>query len=291
MILERGRYAWAFDLDKTPDELLAAAAERVQVMNPQQASVVSLIADSTCRSLAVSNLPRPQQGPAVRPPAVAGVFYPEQPAALDALIDELITSTPDVSKEHCSAVMVPHAGLRYSGKIAAEVFKHIEIPARVIILAPKHTRLGTPWAVAPHETWAVPGQAVRSDPELARRLADAIPGLQLDAAAHKDEHAIEVQLPLLARLGAHNICRRHCDRGRRPGAVSAIRQATGRFPARRRAASALGHLVRLEPLRTHCRESPVGPPGHRCDAQVWILPSSSRPCANRTSACAACCRP
>ena len=96
VILERGRYAWAFDSDKTPDELLAAAAERVQVMNPQMASVVSLAVDSTCRSLAVSSLPRPQQGPAVRPPAVAGVFYPEQPAALDALVDELMAATPDV---------------------------------------------------------------------------------------------------------------------------------------------------------------------------------------------------
>jgi AmmeMemoRadiSam system protein B len=39
-----------------------------------------------------------------------------------------------------------------------------------------------------------------SDPDFARTLADAIPGLKLDAAAHQREHAIEVELPLLARL-------------------------------------------------------------------------------------------
>jgi len=200
VVLERGRYAWTFDRDKTPDELLATTADRVQVMNPQLATVVSLMVDSTCRSLAVSSLPRPQRGPAVRPPAVAGVFYPEEPGALGALVDELMAGAPELPKEHCPAVMVPHAGLRYSGKIAAGVFQRIEIPDRVIVLAPKHSRLGTPWAVAPHDTWAIPGHEVRSDPELARRLAAAIPGLQLDAAAHKEEHAIEVQLPLLARL-------------------------------------------------------------------------------------------
>jgi AmmeMemoRadiSam system protein B len=54
--------------------------------------------------------------------------------------------------------------------------------------------------VAPHQTWAIPGATVASDPELARTLAEAIPGLQLDAAAHQNEHAIEVELPLLARL-------------------------------------------------------------------------------------------
>jgi AmmeMemoRadiSam system protein B len=200
LILERGRYAWTFDHDRTPAELLASAADRVQVLNAQIAGVLSLAVDSNCRSFTASNLPHPQQGPAIRPPAVAGVFYPEEPSELGALVDELIAGAPDVPKEYWPAVMVPHAGLRYSGNIAADVFKRIEIPDRVIVLAPKHTRLGTPWAVAPHDIWAIPGQEIRSDPELARRLAAAIPGLQLDAAAHKDEHAIEVQLPLLARL-------------------------------------------------------------------------------------------
>jgi AmmeMemoRadiSam system radical SAM enzyme/AmmeMemoRadiSam system protein B/AmmeMemoRadiSam system protein A len=200
VILERGRYAWVLDQDQTPAELLATAADRVQVMNPQIASVVSLAVDSSCRALTVSSLPRPQRGPAVRPPAVAGVFYPEQPAALDALVDELLGTIAPAPKQRCAAVLVPHAGLRYSGRVAGEVFSRAEIPERLIVLAPKHTRLGTPWAVAPHDTWAIPGREIPSDPDLARRLAAAIPGLQLDAAAHREEHAIEVQLPLLARL-------------------------------------------------------------------------------------------
>jgi AmmeMemoRadiSam system protein B len=96
--------------------------------------------------------------------------------------------------------MVPHAGLRYSGRIAAATLQRVQIPDTVIIICPKHTRMGVDWAVAPHQAWSLPAGQVASDPDLARRLAAEIPGLELDAAAHRAEHAIEVQLPLLARL-------------------------------------------------------------------------------------------
>ena len=54
--------------------------------------------------------------------------------------------------------------------------------------------------MAPHRRWLFPGGELASDPELAARLADGVEGLELDAEAHRQEHAIEVQLPLLARL-------------------------------------------------------------------------------------------
>jgi AmmeMemoRadiSam system protein B len=96
--------------------------------------------------------------------------------------------------------MVPHAGLQYSGKLAAAVFQQVQIPETVLILGPKHTRLGVEWAVAPHELWQIPGANIPSDRALAEQLAVAIPGLELDAAAHQQEHGIEVELPWIARL-------------------------------------------------------------------------------------------
>ena len=96
--------------------------------------------------------------------------------------------------------MVPHAGWIYSGTLAAAVFRRVAIPECAIILCPKHRPHGAEWAVAPHRRWLFPGGELASDPELAARLAAGVEGLQLDAAAHRDEHAIEVQLPLLARL-------------------------------------------------------------------------------------------
>ena len=63
-----------------------------------------------------------------------------------------------------------------------------------------HTANGVDWSVAPHRVWSFPGGQLESDPELARALADAVPGLKLDAAAHAQEHGIEVELPIIHRL-------------------------------------------------------------------------------------------
>jgi len=105
--------------------------------------------------------------------------------------------------ERWAAVMVPHAELRYSGRIAAAAYARVIIPDVVIVLGPRHHPLGAEWAVAPHRVWSLPGTTVASDPALARALAGAIPDLELDALAHQREHSIEVQLPLLARLAPH----------------------------------------------------------------------------------------
>jgi AmmeMemoRadiSam system protein B len=115
------------------------------------------------------------------------------------LVDELLAG-PAVKKRRCPAIMVPHAGLKYSGKVAADVLRRVEVPSTVIIIGPKHTPHGVDWAVAPHAAWSIPGTTIAGNPQLARDLVAAIPGLELDAAAHAREHAIEVELPLLARL-------------------------------------------------------------------------------------------
>jgi AmmeMemoRadiSam system protein B len=96
--------------------------------------------------------------------------------------------------------MVPHAGLAFSGGIAASVLKRIRFPSTVIVIGPKHTPYGMDWAVAPQQTWIMPGFTVESDLKLVRRLTQGIPGLELDSAAHKQEHAIEVELPFISRL-------------------------------------------------------------------------------------------
>jgi AmmeMemoRadiSam system protein B len=144
-------------------------------------------------------VPRATTGPSVRPPAVAGKFYPGDAAELAKLVDRCLAGEP-VERMPCPAVMVPHAGLVYSGKVAADVLRRVEIPETVIVIGPKHTRHGVEWAVAPHDAWQIPGSLVQSDPELARRLCAAIGGLALDAAAHAQEHGIEVELPFLSRL-------------------------------------------------------------------------------------------
>jgi AmmeMemoRadiSam system protein B len=147
----------------------------------------------------VANVPRPQAGPSLRPPAVAGAFYPRDDRELALLVDELLGHSQP-PKRPWKAAMVPHAGLKYSGRIAAAVLQRIEMPDTILVLGPKHTRQGVEWAVAPHETWSLPGRSLPADPNLARELCAAIPDLELDALAHADEHSIEVELPFIARL-------------------------------------------------------------------------------------------
>ena len=199
LVVEGGKSAVTFAPGLQPEAILRKTAKAAQVLVPESAAVFTLAAVCTVRRLAASHAPRPQAGPAVRPAAVAGRFYPAEPAALAALVDGLMAGEP-IEPAVWPAVMVPHAGLVYSGRIAADTLRRVRIPETVIVIGPKHTPHGVDWSVAPHHTWSLPGANMASDPELARQLTLAIPGLQFDAAAHQQEHAIEVELPFLARL-------------------------------------------------------------------------------------------
>jgi AmmeMemoRadiSam system protein B len=198
LVLERGRSGLVLDPGRSVEELLDEAAQQAQAGERGAAAVFSLEAETTEERLTLSTVPRPVAGSAVRPAAVAGKFYPGDAAELARTVDELLGT--ERGSESWLAAMVPHAGLRFSGRIAAAVLRRLAIPRTVIVIGPKHTPLGMEWSVAPHERWSLPGATVPSDPELARALARSIPGLELDAAAHQQEHGVEVELPFLARL-------------------------------------------------------------------------------------------
>jgi AmmeMemoRadiSam system protein B len=198
LVLERGKAGLVFDADRPADELVQEAANQARVHQPASAVLFSLAAVTNVARVGVSTAPSPVRGPAVRPAAVAGKFYTADPAELSRTVDQLLAG--ERRPEHWPAALVPHAGLRYSGRIAADVLKRISIPQTVIVISPSHTGRGMEWAVAPHQTWSLPGIEMASDFMLARQLSQAIPGLEMDAVAHQQEHGIEVELPLLARL-------------------------------------------------------------------------------------------
>ncbi|MCO8125488.1 AmmeMemoRadiSam system protein B [Stieleria sp. TO1_6] len=161
----------------------------------------SMHCDCSSDSMAVSVGPRADSAIRTRPPAVAGSFYPADDESREAAVDGLLDGLPPCEKQPVFAVMVPHAGLRYSGRIAADVWRRIEVPSRVLVIGPKHTNDGVDWAVAPHDNWQLsPTAAISGDQELAEELAAQIPGMELDAKAHAREHGIEVQLPLMLRF-------------------------------------------------------------------------------------------
>lgn len=196
---QQERSAWVFVPDLTPQARLEKALEACRPTNLAQASVFSLAATATADEMVVSEQPRAVTGSHVRPAAVANVFYPQDPAKLHELVEEL-TIEPPAQRNWWPAAMVPHAGLRYSGRLAAQVLQHLEIPGSVIVIGPKHTRDGLELAVAPNQVWEIPGAQIPSDMSLAEQIVEAVPLLEFDAGAHRNEHAIEVELPLLQHL-------------------------------------------------------------------------------------------
>ena len=137
-------------------------------------------------------------GSAVRHPAVAGRFYPGDPKVL--LRD--VKSYTGAGGEKVSALgcVVPHAGYLYSGHVAGAVYSRLELPRRYVILCPNHTGAGEPLAIMSAGKWRTPLGEARIDQALAGELMRSYPWLAEDAAAHRAEHALEVQLPFLQAL-------------------------------------------------------------------------------------------
>ncbi|MEL7338546.1 MAG: AmmeMemoRadiSam system protein B, partial [Planctomycetota bacterium] len=106
-----------------------------------------------------------------------------------------------IEKRSALAIMVPHAGLRFSGRVAADVWRRVQVPDRVLIIGPKHTRDGADWAIAPHDAWQLAtSTSIAGDVQTAKELCECLPGMKLDRLAHAREHGIEVQLPFMHRF-------------------------------------------------------------------------------------------
>ncbi len=138
---------------------------------------------------------------AVRMPAVAGRFYPRR---TDELARDIHKYMPDDESVRVAAIgcISPHAGYMFSGHVAGAVYARLQIPKHCVILCPNHTGMGVPLAVMTGAAWQTPLGAVAADAELGAELLRRFPSLEEDSAAHRSEHAIEVQLPFLqARRG------------------------------------------------------------------------------------------
>jgi len=93
--------------------------------------------------------------------------------------------------------IAPHAGYIYSGHVAGAVFARTEVPERCIVLCPNHTGMGSALAIMSEGGWQTPLGKVPIDSNLALALKERFPALDEDSAAHRAEHAAEVELPFL----------------------------------------------------------------------------------------------
>ena len=141
---------------------------------------------------------------AVRPPAVAGLFYPAEAGALACALDRYLSkagqpATPPPPK----AIIVPHAGYIYSAPVAAPAYAALRPLAgrirRVVLAGPAH-RVPVPGLAAPRTSvFRTPLGDVPVDRQAIETIA-SLPQVHLRDDAHRDEHALEVQLPFLQRV-------------------------------------------------------------------------------------------
>jgi AmmeMemoRadiSam system protein B len=133
----------------------------------------------------------------VRHPAVAGRFYPHDPAALREEVRTYLSQTAEKSPVLALGCIVPHAGYMYSGHVAGAVFSGLDIPELCLVLCPNHTGVGRALAIVSEGAWVTPLGSVAIDSAFAAALKQRCPLLQEDSTAHRSEHAIEVELPFL----------------------------------------------------------------------------------------------
>ena len=133
---------------------------------------------------------------------MAGTWYPGTRAALARAVDtHLAAAAP--ARETCPiGVIAPHAGLVYSGPVAAYAYQLVracEYDA-VVLVGPSHFVGFDGVAMWPRGAWETPFGAVNVAEDLAAAVTSASPLIQEHPDAHGREHSLEMQLPFIAHL-------------------------------------------------------------------------------------------
>jgi MEMO1 family protein len=144
----------------------------------------------------------------VRQAAVAGAFYPADPKALSAMIDDMLAhASPPPISDPILAVVAPHAGYPFSGPVAAYTYAALKGRkfSRVVVIAPSHYEAFDFTSVYEGAAYATPLGTVRVDKAFAAQLAKMSPTIRLSSQGHVPtekgaEHALEVELPWLQRV-------------------------------------------------------------------------------------------
>jgi len=144
----------------------------------------------------------------VRQPGVAGGFYPADPKALTAMIDDLLAhASPPPISDPIIAVVAPHAGYQYSGPVAAYTYAALKGRkfSRVVVIAPSHYEAFDFTSIFDGDAYATPLGTIPVDKAFAAQLAKMSPTIRLSSEGHTPtsrgaEHSLEVELPWLQRV-------------------------------------------------------------------------------------------
>lgn len=138
----------------------------------------------------------------VHPAQVAGTFYPADPAALGEALHAVWRGARASTLGRPKAIVAPHAGLAFSGPIAASAFKAVEAArdqiTRVVLIGPAHRHAFQGLAIHPADAFATPSGVANVD-ERAQALLSLLPEVSVDAAPFEGEHSLEMPLLFVQR--------------------------------------------------------------------------------------------
>jgi AmmeMemoRadiSam system protein B/AmmeMemoRadiSam system protein A len=141
----------------------------------------------------------------IRPPTVAGSWYPNDPEQLTEMVEAMLKADGPVDGAPIGLI-VPHAGYVFSGPVAAAGFRQLEegeYEVAVVIASDHQSPLSDPISVWAEGGFETPLGAVPVDVELAQALVEAEPRIAFDPTTHEGEHPIEIELPFLQRVCPH----------------------------------------------------------------------------------------
>jgi len=138
----------------------------------------------------------------VRPAAVAGSWYPASPDRLGRAVDDYVGRAEIDAVPPPVAIIAPHAGLEYSGPVAAYAYKAVSHGqyAAAVLVGPSHFIGFSGVSIWPRGAWETPFGPVRVAEALAEHIASASHDVIENPEAHGREHSLEMQLPFIARL-------------------------------------------------------------------------------------------
>jgi AmmeMemoRadiSam system protein B len=138
----------------------------------------------------------------IRKPAVAGTWYPGSASTLARAVDDHLQQVARDLSGDLFALVAPHAGLAYSGPVAAHAYRLLRGRAFdvVVLVGPSHFVAFEGVAIVPTGGFETPLGVVPIDSGCAEAMAAASPIIHERPAAHAREHALEMQLPFLQRL-------------------------------------------------------------------------------------------
>lgn len=135
----------------------------------------------------------------VRPAAVAGLFYPDNPEELRGMIEEYLAQAGDDIPAP-KAIIAPHAGFIYSGPVAARAYATLKTVRhtikKVILMGPAHRVYLRGLALPSATFFQTPLGDITIDEELVQKIR-SLPQVMVKDVAHAEEHSLEVHLPFL----------------------------------------------------------------------------------------------